>query len=182
MFTWSFISYLVVIFGEKWQLLHPKWFLSSLKVTIFPHRVTWFEAVCHLILTDVFPTRIHLKTFSHSSILSWIEWKRRMWMSSNIIGLQVKIICMYLINKRHGSRTLEQTIWLWIHTSHTEVYFNEFVANALRSILTMSMEFDKNFSNWSKYSTGHKNGFEKRGTGFSDMDAGHLTLFGFQMT
>ena len=22
----------------------------------------------------------------------------------------------------------------------------------------------------------------KRGTGFSDMDAGHLTLFGFQMT
>ena len=29
------------------------------------------------------------------------------------------------------------------------------------SILTMSMEFDKNFSNWSKYSTDHKNGLEK---------------------
>ena len=24
------------------------------------------------------------------------------------------------------------TIWLWNHTSHTKLYFNEFVANALR--------------------------------------------------
>ena len=92
-------------------------FLSSLKVTIFPHRVTWFEAVCHLILTDVFPTRIHLKTFSHCSILFWIEWKRRMWMSSNIIGLQVKIICILLIrdmvvkcwNRQFGCETIHPT-------------------------------------------------------------------------
>ena len=38
----------------------------------------------------------------------------------------------HLINKRHGSPTLEQTIWLWNHTSHPKVYFNEFVANVLR--------------------------------------------------
>ena len=30
------------------------------------------------------------------------------------------------------SRMLLQTIWLWNHISHTKVYFNEFVANALR--------------------------------------------------
>ena len=36
----------------------------------------------------------------------------------------------YLIN--NGSWTLlEQTIWLWNHTSYTKVYFNEFVANVL---------------------------------------------------
>ena len=27
---------------------------------------------------------------------------------------------------------LKQTIWPWNHTSHTKVYFNEFVANVLR--------------------------------------------------
>ena len=58
-------------------------------------------------------------------------------------GIQINIIKVYsfvytlfifsnLINKRHGSRTLEQTIWLWNHTSHTKVYFNEFVANVFR--------------------------------------------------
>ena len=35
-----------------------------------------------------------------------------------------------LINKRHGSRTLEQTLWLRNHTPQTKVNFNEFVANA----------------------------------------------------
>ena len=36
-----------------------------------------------------------------------------------------------LINKKHGCQTLEQTIWLWNHTSNKKVYFNEFVANVL---------------------------------------------------
>ena len=31
-----------------------------------------------------------------------------------------------------GCSILKQTIWPWNHTSHTKVYFNEFVANALR--------------------------------------------------
>ena len=44
---------------------------------------------------------------------------------------------MNLINKRHGSSTLEQTIWLSNHASHTKVYFNEFVANALRDDMGM---------------------------------------------
>ena len=48
----------------------------------------------------------------------------------------------YLINKRHGSRMLEQTIWLWNHTSHTKVYFNEFVANVLRDNIGMII-FDR---------------------------------------
>ena len=47
----------------------------------------------------------------------------------------------YLVNKRHGSWTLEQTIWLWNHTSHTKFYFNEFVANALCDNIGM-MIFD----------------------------------------
>ena len=34
-----------------------------------------------------------------------------------------------VINKRHGSETLLQTILLSIHTSQTKVDFNEFVAN-----------------------------------------------------
>ena len=42
-----------------------------------------------------------------------------------------------LINKRHGSQMLEQTIWLWNYTSHTKVYFNEFVANALHDNMGM---------------------------------------------
>jgi hypothetical protein len=36
-----------------------------------------------------------------------------------------------LIDKRHGSRKLLQTIWPSNHTSLTKVYFNEFVANVL---------------------------------------------------
>ena len=36
-----------------------------------------------------------------------------------------------LINKRHGSRFLKQRIWPPNHRSHTKVYFNEAVANAL---------------------------------------------------
>ena len=32
---------------------------------------------------------------------------------------------------------LEQTIWLWNHTSHTKVYFNEFVPNVLRDNMGM---------------------------------------------
>ena len=36
-----------------------------------------------------------------------------------------------LIDKRHGSQMLEQTIWLWNRTFHTNVHFNEFIANAL---------------------------------------------------
>ena len=48
-----------------------------------------------------------------------------------------KIYSTNLINKRHGSRTLEQTIWLWNHTSHTEVYFNEFAVNALHDNMGM---------------------------------------------
>ena len=38
----------------------------------------------------------------------------------------------HLIDKRHGSQILPQTIWLGNHTSHTKVYFNEFVANVQR--------------------------------------------------
>ena len=46
-------------------------------------------------------------------------------------------LCSYLIDKRHGSQMLEKTIWLWNHTSHTRVYFDEFVANALRDNMGM---------------------------------------------
>ena len=35
------------------------------------------------------------------------------------------------------ARTLEQTNWLWNHTFHTKVYFNEFLANALRNNMGM---------------------------------------------
>ena len=45
---------------------------------------------------------------------------------------QSLIILINLINKKHGNWTLQQTIWLWNHTSHTKVYFNEFVSNAFR--------------------------------------------------
>ena len=41
-------------------------------------------------------------------------------------------ILVNLINKRHGSRILKQMIWPPTHRSHTKVYFNEVVANALR--------------------------------------------------
>ena len=44
-----------------------------------------------------------------------------------------------VINKRHGSETLLQTISLSIHTSQTKVDFNEFVANVLRGIDNMGM-------------------------------------------
>ena len=44
-----------------------------------------------------------------------------------------------VINKRHGSETLLQTILLSIHTSHTKVDFNEFVANVLCGIDNMGM-------------------------------------------
>ena len=37
----------------------------------------------------------------------------------------------HLIDKRHGNGTLKQMIWLWNHTFHTKVYFNEFVSKAL---------------------------------------------------
>ena len=33
---------------------------------------------------------------------------------------------------------LEQMIWLWNHTSHKKVYFNEFVANVLGILLLTS--------------------------------------------
>ena len=39
---------------------------------------------------------------------------------------------LHLINKRHGSQTLQQIIWPWNHTSHKIFYFYEFVANVLR--------------------------------------------------
>ena len=57
------------------------------------------------------------------------------------LGLEPVIIAIVLdldlINKRHGSQTLQQTIWLWNHKSHTKIYFNEFVANVLRDNMGM---------------------------------------------
>ena len=42
-----------------------------------------------------------------------------------------------LIKKRHGSQMLIKKIWLLNHTSHTKVYFNEFVANILHDNMGM---------------------------------------------
>ena len=39
---------------------------------------------------------------------------------------------LHLINKRHGSQTLQQIIWPWNHTFHKNFHFYEFVANVLR--------------------------------------------------
>ena len=41
---------------------------------------------------------------------------------------------------------LEQTIWPPNHTSHTKVYFNEFVANALRDNMGMVYSIVKDSS------------------------------------
>ena len=49
----------------------------------------------------------------------------------------------YLINMRHGSWTLLQTVWLWNHTSQAKFDFNEFVANALRDDMGMNI-----FDHW----------------------------------
>ena len=47
-----------------------------------------------------------------------------------IIQLVSAILFSLLIIQ--GCSMLEQTIWSSNHTSHTKVYFNEFVANVLR--------------------------------------------------
>ena len=65
----------------------------------------------------------------------------------------------YLINKRHGSLTLEQTIWLWNHTSHSKFYFNEFVANAFRDNIGMTSEVVEVslFALWQEQKCWHRN-------------------------
>ena len=53
--------------------------------------------------------------------------------SVNITGMVYLFhFVLNLINKRHGSRILNQRIWPPNHRSYTKVYFNEVVANALR--------------------------------------------------
>ena len=65
----------------------------------------------------VFPTRMYQRI---STLVSFIQWR-----STN------------LINKRYGSLTMQQMIWLWNHTSYRKFNFNEFVANVLRDNMGM---------------------------------------------
>ena len=59
-------------------------------------------------------------------------WNLRLAHSGNFFVLAlVTIEAILLIRNIVCSWMLEQMIWLWKHTSHTKVYFNEFVANAL---------------------------------------------------
>ena len=63
------------------------------------------------------------------------EW--RFFIKQNV--WEIKDCDLYLIDKKHGSRILQQTIWLWnhTHTSHKKIYFYEFVANFLRDNMGM---------------------------------------------
>ena len=65
----------------------------------------------------VFPTRMYQRI---STLVSFIQWR-----STN------------LINKRYGSLTMQQMIWLWNHTSYRKFNFNEFIANVLRDNMGM---------------------------------------------
>ena len=65
------------------------------------------------------------------------RWARGICKSCNGNGKIVLFARNYFVNKRHGSQMLEQMIWMWKHTSHTKVYFNEFVANVLHDNMGM---------------------------------------------
>ena len=107
-----------------------------------PHNRSHFNSVdkyklltFFLSLMEPFPRTIILQPVSCSNCLVVMPRGPKIrptklnckWKSENLIQGHRWYL---LINKRHGGLMLEQTIWLWNHTSHTKVHFNEFVANA----------------------------------------------------
>ena len=108
----TIFTILPVFFDNLWSSIYNLLlFISSTSLSIF-------LLICSLSVGLFFA---NLRRISNSSLLfTFIFWK------VNVGHKYYSRIKMFynLINNRHGSQMLLQTIWLWNHKSHTKVYFN----------------------------------------------------------
>ena len=135
----GFLAFLYSTFTFQFSCLILYWFLLKSNVNTFRgfskrrlsfQHLLWSSDFCYLFkhrLSFIVGFK-YVKLLMNSCFYAVLnDWKNGDWTWKGVNETCVS----HLINKRHGSRILQQTIWPWNHTSHKNIYFYEFVANVL---------------------------------------------------